>query len=190
MAYKKNTVGYWLNQIEDESVKQKALTNAKLHLLGMPCSNVSVALQIAFNWTKVPEDPHFWAKICKDHADNPKYADISKRTINEIELIRSDMFLFRISMVNKNGPSPSDFDVTLLQGARLSVLGYQLASDSGEDIQKYMKDTFLNLDSESQKLIIFALATKIDCPADILYAHYEAMLATEETEKLTAQLIN
>lgn len=68
--FEKDTVGYWLEQIEDEEVKKKAFNNAKR--LDRPASSIPDALSYAFTWLDTSEGGAFWVLVHEGYLEKER----------------------------------------------------------------------------------------------------------------------
>lgn len=63
IPYKPNTVGWYLNKIEDIDVKKKALKNTSPDKLHLYCLSQHSALNVAFIWKDTLEGGIYWSSI-------------------------------------------------------------------------------------------------------------------------------
>lgn len=62
-VFEKNTVVYWLNQIEDKEVKQKALSNLWPTSANQLAYSIFQAIGMAFCWSDSTEGADFWIQV-------------------------------------------------------------------------------------------------------------------------------
>ncbi len=58
-----NTLEHYLNQIQDEEIRVKALKNTSDAKLTFVCQNISDAIMNGFVWVYTPEGHFFWNDI-------------------------------------------------------------------------------------------------------------------------------
>jgi hypothetical protein len=62
LQYPNNTVGFWLSQIEDETIRKKALKNTKFNM-GTYCKSIANALSFGFDFNTSKEGLNYWENV-------------------------------------------------------------------------------------------------------------------------------